>query len=606
MESLPVELLRRIAAYTPYPTIHSLTLTSHKLRAAVHDWQVYKSIIDNQVHLFTPDPRYPNKSTTVSNSILTHDLDIRPWSRNPITPSTAADAAAKYAHADYKAYNLPTNAPLYDSKMVPEPNDDTPTYGYDEKVLEYFAKWGGVLAAQGHPLIHLLGHTHIPSVDSEPIIWNPNSMSPTYRYALSFCIAAHLLSDTINPPPSAGIAEGTQLEQITHFSTSQSHSAFLSGSEAHINANWSNLLLHFGNLGESTYYSMPNGEFRMISHQSYRDIQYEGYDVPRTRADMDKSDNDSETTKEGVKCSALALLELCVKTVGVIGWHYRRLILGQRVPKFRELRWRWDGEPDDEQVKEVKTKYDPRQLWGPPMALGVPFENFMKLEEELGGDGAGFVWSHLEGMMNQEFLEEGKWMGFYTYGDMREIDPAMIDIVFTVVDPKELEPRQRRDEDSSDEDYDEDDEDDDDQNEGSVKGGETGEGANKEEKEPTNDEEEEDEEEDEEDEEGEEEEETPDVPIVAVKATGKDGLGDFVLWGKFFPKTGKVQLTKAYYKGEEAGTMWNWTVFMTPFGMIGRWGDRGFGGYLWLWKEDWYGDVEGNELANRLHRERPS
>ncbi|RVD90269.1 uncharacterized protein DFL_001244 [Arthrobotrys flagrans] len=607
MEFLPVELLRRIASYTPYPTIHSLSLTSHKLRAAVHDWQVYKSIIDDQIHLFAPaNLKDPHGIETVSHSILKHEIHLQPWARNPITSSMAANTAARYACADYQAYNLPTNLTLWGSNLYQHPpylKDDS-----DEGILRDFARWGGILAAQGHPLIRLIGHTNLHSDNGGKTIWIPGPSSPTYCYTLVFCLAAYLLSDSANLFPSNEEGEeiledeeGTLFGLTTGFSTPQDASSLLDTTEAFLDAKWKGVLSNLAILDQGAYIVMPNGEFRMVpfrSLRSYRDIQYEGHEVPRTRAAINNSYEGSEITTEGQSYSAFTLLELCVRTVGILGWNYRRLILDGRVPRFRALRWEFGSEPTEEQAEEVKSRYDPRQLWGPPVASGIPFEKYMKLEAELGRDGAGFVWSHLEGMMNQEFLEEGRWMGFYTYGHIQEIDPAMIDIVFTVVDPKELEPRRQQDDDSDedeeeyededeeDEDGDEDGENEDDQYEGSAKG-ELDEVAGPEEEKKK-----------------EKRDESPDVPIIAVKATAKDGLGDFVLWGKFYPKTGKVHLTKAYYKGLESGTLWNWTAFMTPFGIVGRWGDRRFGGYIWLWKEDWYGPVEGNELANRSHHER--
>ncbi|KAK6502525.1 hypothetical protein TWF506_003106 [Arthrobotrys conoides] len=610
MESLPVELLRRIASYTPYPTVRSLTLTSHKLRSAVHDWQVYKSIIDHQLHLFTTDPNTDGVET-VSHSILKHEIHLQPWVQNPVTSSMAAAIMARYAYADYQAYNLPINLPLWGTNPFEDP--PYPQDGSDGGVLRDFARWGGVLAAQGHPLIRLIGHTNLHSDNGGKITWIPGPISPTHRYTLVFCIASYLLSNRADFFPSIEEVEetleepeGTLFEQGTGFSTPQDLGSELDTTEGHLSARWRAILSDLAAL-DSGYIQMPNGEFRM-PFRSYRDIQYEGYEVPRTRLDIDNSFEGYENSIDGASHSAFTLLELCVRTAGILGWNYRQLILDRRIPRFRALRWEFGDEPTEEQAEEVKSRYDPRQLWGPPVSSGIPFERYMKLEPELGKDGAGFVWSHLEGMMNREFLENGKWMGFYTYADMQEIDPAMIDIEFTVVDPKDLEPQRTKyfdDEDDDEDEYDdededeeEDDEEDDDEDEDedvvyeddqpeSPAKNETDDATSIEEKKPEK--------------KRKKRDESPDVPIIAVKATGKDGLGDFVLWGKFYPKTGKVQLTKAYYKGLEPGTMWNWTTFMTPFGIVGRWGDRGFGGYVWLWKDDWYGPVEGNELANRLH-----
>ncbi|KAK6330762.1 hypothetical protein TWF718_002962 [Orbilia javanica] len=625
MESLPVELLRRIASYTPYPTIHSLSLTSHKLRAAVHDWQVYKSIIDDQIHLFALDPKNLDGVETVSHSVLKHEIHLQPWTQNPITSSMVTITAARYAYADYRAYNLPTRLqlPSWGSNLYrhpPYPLDDS-----DEGLLRDFVGWGGILAARGHPLIRLIGHTSLHSDNGGKLIWIPGPKIPTHRYTLIFCVSAYLLSDASDLFPRGTDElpeeeeENTMFEPGTGISTPENPGSFLDNTEASLDVRWRGVLSKLANLDQGSYITMPNGELVILSPRSHRDIQYEGHEAPRTRSALDDSYDDLDIKTEGQSFSAFTLLELCVRTVGILGWNYRRLILDGRIPRFRALRWEFASDPTEEQVEEVKGRYDPRQLWGPPVASGIPFEKYMKLEAEFGGDGAGFVWSHLEGMMNKEFLEEGKWMGFYTYGDMQEIDPGMIDIVFTVVDPKELEPqrRARGEDDSDDDEYEYDDSDEDEYEDEYEDDDEYG------------DEDEEDEYESGENEDGqqgsptrgegdraagsrrrrrtgpqENRDDSPDVPIIAVKATAKDGLGNFVLWGKFYPQTGKVHLTKVYYQGLESGTMWNWTAFMTPFGIVGRWGHRNFGGYIWLWKEDWYGDVKGNELANRLRHER--
>ncbi|KAK6342072.1 hypothetical protein TWF730_001554 [Orbilia blumenaviensis] len=566
MESLPVELLRRIASYTPYPTIHALSFTSHRLRAAVHDWQVYKSIVDNKVHLFTLEP----ESQILSEPSVKEKIEQRSWTKNPITPSVAANTAAKYAYADYRAYRMPAIISPWEPLYQGDGSEG------DADPLRDFAKWGGVLAARGHPLIHGLLSDHQSLKLIERSEETSSLISPTHRYMLTFCTTAYLLSDTARYPPPSN-SEPTD-----------AFTSFLNTAVPHLDSRWKEVLLELSALNQSQFIMMPDGQVRTTSGQTYRDTQYEGDEVPRTKEDIDRlgtSINQKDTTNASV-CSAFALLELCVRTVGVLGWIYRRLILDGPIPGFRVLRWEFGDEITEEQANEVKRRYDSRQLWGPPVASGIPFEKYMRLEEELGGDGAGFVWSHLEGMVNKGFLEDGKWMGFYTYDGMEHIDPAMIDIVFTVVNPKDVEPPPQREyEDSSDDNSDEED----DGQGGSVKG-EAGELLEKEEKKLK--------------ETQEEPAKTPDVPVIAVKATARDNVGQFILWGKFYPRTGKVHLTKAYYKGDESGTMWNWTAFMTPFGIVGRWGERGYGGYIWLWKEDWYGNVEGNELANRLRHER--
>ncbi|KAK6496207.1 hypothetical protein TWF481_002231 [Arthrobotrys musiformis] len=632
MESLPVELLRRIASDMPYPTIYSLALTSHKLRAAVHDWQVYKSVIDNQVHLLTADPKSPDGVETVTHSILKQEITLPPWTRNPITVKTPPETAARYAYADYKAYNLPTKVSLWGSNIHPEALESYPQDELDTGPLRDFAKWGGVLAAYGHPLLHLIGHTNIHSDSGGKNIWIPGPAIPTSRYTLGFCIAAHLLSDNTNLLPHIEPEEepeeedeGTIFGPGTGYSTPQEQETYLDTTETYLDAKWRAVLTNISALYEDSY----------ISPRPYRDMQYEGRQVPRTRVAINDSYGSPGKGTLKQSYSAFTLLDLSVKTVGVMGWHYKKLILDGRIPRFRILRWEFGDNPTEEQAAEVKRRYDPRQLWGPPVASKIPFEKYMKLEPELGKNGAGFVWSHLEGMMNKEFLEEGKWMGYYSYRDMREIDPAMIDIAFEVVDPKEIEPQRgpydTSDDDSEDEDEDEEDEDEededgeDDEDDEDEDDGEEYEDDG-EEYEDDGEEYEDDGEEYEDDGEEYEDEDrqhevsekskadepagieeigsnkgkgrrgkSPDVPIIAVKAIAKDGIGDFAIWGKFYPQTGKVHLTKIYFKDGESGTMWNWTAFMTPFGIVGRWGTSGFGGYVWLWKEDWHGHpADGN------------
>ena len=72
---------------------------------------------------------------------------------------------------------------------------------------------------------------------------------------------------------------------------------------------------------------------------------------------------------------------------------------------------------------------------------------------------------------------------------------------------------------------------------------------------------------------------------TAVRATGTDSIGDFILHG-FVERTGHVSLSKVY----EHGTRWDWNCQMTPFGIGGVWGPPDsdiVNGSVWLWKKEW-------------------
>jgi hypothetical protein len=64
---------------------------------------------------------------------------------------------------------------------------------------------------------------------------------------------------------------------------------------------------------------------------------------------------------------------------------------------------------------------------------------------------------------------------------------------------------------------------------------------------------------------------------------GVDSLGEFHLEGRVYAN-GTVDIAK-WYHGAHA---WVWTGHVTPFGIVGHWGSQwGFGGYFWIWKEEW-------------------
>jgi hypothetical protein len=69
---------------------------------------------------------------------------------------------------------------------------------------------------------------------------------------------------------------------------------------------------------------------------------------------------------------------------------------------------------------------------------------------------------------------------------------------------------------------------------------------------------------------------------------GRDQHGRFRITGTADRRSGVLTLLKAY----QNGTLWHWTAVMTPFGIVGCWGDDFWGGWLWLWKKEWVGGKE--------------
>lgn len=75
-------------------------------------------------------------------------------------------------------------------------------------------------------------------------------------------------------------------------------------------------------------------------------------------------------------------------------------------------------------------------------------------------------------------------------------------------------------------------------------------------------------------------------------AAGIDSVGSFHLQGDIDSETGKVMIMKQYSNGDHWS--WAWHCLMTPFGIVGSWGSREWGGWLWLWKTDWLGADRGS------------
>jgi len=65
-----------------------------------------------------------------------------------------------------------------------------------------------------------------------------------------------------------------------------------------------------------------------------------------------------------------------------------------------------------------------------------------------------------------------------------------------------------------------------------------------------------------------------------LTARGVDSVGMFSLDGFVSQRTGEIDMHKRY----DLGFAWAWSALMTPFGIVGNWGDKHHGGWLWLWK----------------------
>lgn len=84
--------------------------------------------------------------------------------------------------------------------------------------------------------------------------------------------------------------------------------------------------------------------------------------------------------------------------------------------------------------------------------------------------------------------------------------------------------------------------------------------------------------------------------ILYLHATGKDGVDPFDLDGLVEQKSGKVMLTKRYNQFN----IWYWSSIMTPYGIVGTWGSRGYGGWVWLWKVGWTNDALNTDAGPLL------
>jgi len=67
---------------------------------------------------------------------------------------------------------------------------------------------------------------------------------------------------------------------------------------------------------------------------------------------------------------------------------------------------------------------------------------------------------------------------------------------------------------------------------------------------------------------------------VVFEGSGSDGIDTFSLRGRIDLERGTLEAEKAYHN---QSLKWKWTGFVTPFGLVGRWGEAAWGGWWWIW-----------------------
>ncbi|KAF8170328.1 hypothetical protein K438DRAFT_1773881 [Mycena galopus ATCC 62051] len=77
---------------------------------------------------------------------------------------------------------------------------------------------------------------------------------------------------------------------------------------------------------------------------------------------------------------------------------------------------------------------------------------------------------------------------------------------------------------------------------------------------------------------------------VAFQGSGSDSVGSFDLQGRIDLMSGSLAAEKKY----TLGPSWEWSGFVTPFGLVGRWGSdvilgrkNWCGGWWWIWPTQW-------------------
>ena len=65
---------------------------------------------------------------------------------------------------------------------------------------------------------------------------------------------------------------------------------------------------------------------------------------------------------------------------------------------------------------------------------------------------------------------------------------------------------------------------------------------------------------------------------------GIDAVGPFTLTGSINVTNGLVNLRKEY---TDKVLEWDWTGYLSPFGIVAAWGQSGWGGLVWLYEKSW-------------------
>ncbi|EGX52632.1 hypothetical protein AOL_s00007g415 [Orbilia oligospora ATCC 24927] len=176
MDRLPLEILRQIASYLPYNSLSSLSYVSRKIRLAIHDWQIYKAIVDV--------PNHGSLRQLLGRYEL-DDLRVK-WTRNPITAGMSPEECELYAKADYNCWTI----------LAEEYKLMSPSFTRD------FLQYGGIMAARAHPFTQLNLHrpVHLHNLGK---LGRFHDLPVAHRYIFSFWITTYLLS---SPVPAQAIS----------------------------------------------------------------------------------------------------------------------------------------------------------------------------------------------------------------------------------------------------------------------------------------------------------------------------------------------------------------------------------------------------------------
>jgi hypothetical protein len=160
-----------------------------------------------------------------------------------------------------------------------------------------------------------------------------------------------------------------------------------------------------------------------------------------------------------------------------------------------------------------------------PVPSKIPFHSFMDIESIFDAPAACFDTCHIRGMTDSDFLSSGPWIGYYTDERLHDYSTR------TLFDPQMFDihivARELSPHDA------------------------TARGA---------------------------------CTKIDRQTRGKDSHGDFRLEGRIYAD-GSVDIVKTYLVHDNS---WVWTGQVTPFGIVGHWGNQWqFGGYFWIWKGDW-------------------